>query len=165
MTDLVAWAAQWGVPHAAVVDLRLRMGIEAAKGLPLPATEGTPGSESYQQSLVRLEAPHFGVWLTRNNVGALLDTTGRPVRYGLANESAQQNAVIKSSDLIGIRSVTITPQHVGHVIGQFVAREMKESTWNYKGNKHEKAQRAFIDFINSKGGDAAFCTGPGSFTK
>lgn len=164
MTDLVGWAVKWGIPHAAIVDLRMRMGVEFPAPLPLPDNSDKK-SESYQQSVVRLEAPTYGVWLTRNNVGCLVDANGRPVRYGLANESKQQNEVIKSGDLIGIRSVLITQEHVGHVIGQFVSRELKHQGWCYSGDKHEKAQLNWVNFVNSKGGDASFCTGPGSFTK
>ena len=37
----------------------------------------------------------------RNNVGVLVDATGRPLRYGLANDSKALNTVLKSGDLIG----------------------------------------------------------------
>jgi hypothetical protein len=130
---------------------------------PPVVVDGKPGSESRQQSLVRIDAAESGVWLTRNNVGALLDARGIPVRYGLANESKAQNESVKSADLIGIRSVLIGPQHVGTVIGQFVSRECKHEGWTYKGDKHEVAQLNWCNFVLSKGGDAAFCTGPGSF--
>lgn len=155
------WAAQWGVPAAAVADLRRRMG--ASDAAPPIAIEGKPGSEAYQQSLVRLEAHRHGLSLFRNNVGALLDTRGVPVRYGLANESKEQNEAVKSADLIGILPVVIGPQHVGRTIGQFISIEMKHEGWTYKGDAHEVAQLAWANFILSKGGYAAFCTGPGQF--
>ena len=158
---LDAWAAAWGIPPAAVADLRARMHVAAAD--PAVAVTGTPGSEARQQSLVRLDAAKCGVWLTRNNVGALLDERGVPVRYGLANESKEQNKAVKSADLIGIRPMLIGPQHMGTVIGQFVSREVKHEGWRYKGDKHEIAQLAWANFVLSKGGDAAFVTGPGSF--
>lgn len=118
--------------------------------------------ESDIQAKIRLEASKKGVKLWRNNVGALSDVNGRYVRYGLANESAQLNAVFKSSDLIGIRPVTITADMVGKTIGQFVAREVKTENWEFKGTPREKAQKAFMDLINALGGDAAFCTDEGS---
>ena len=154
------WARQWGIPVEALADLRMRIGIDVAPAVQVTAS---PGSESRQQSLVRLDAATNRVWLTRNNVGALMDERGVPVRYGLANESKTQNQAIKSADLIGIRSILIGPQHVGTVVGQFVSREVKHEGWKYKGDKHETAQLAWLNFINSYGGDAAFATGPGSF--
>ena len=162
--NLDEWAARWDVHPHALLDLRMGLGIAHRSVEPAIAQEGAPGSESRQQSLVRLEAPAKGVWLTRNNVGALMDDRGRLVRYGLWNESKQQNAVTKSSDLIGIKPILVGPQHVGRVIGQFVAREMKEERWTFNPrDKHEQAQLNFINFITAKGGDACFATGPGSF--
>lgn len=159
---LEAWAAAWGVSPAALFDLRMRLGI-AGMHMPPLVIQGNPGSETRQQSLVRLDAAANGVWLTRNNVGALLDKRGVPIRYGLANESKEQNQKVKSADLIGIRPITITPLHVGLVIGQFVSREVKHAGWKYTGDEHERAQLNWCNFVLSKGGDAAFCSGPGSF--
>lgn len=152
------WAAKWGVTYDALVDLRARMGIDSATVV----TTGKAG-ESRQQSIVRVEAAQKGIWLTRNNCGSLLDSRGVPVRFGLANESKAQNEAVKSGDLIGIRPVLIGPQHMGRTIGQFVSREMKHEAWTYRGDRHERAQLAWINFVISKGGDAAFATGPGSF--
>jgi hypothetical protein len=154
------WAALWGVSRAALFDLRMRLGVES---LPALDVKGGDGSETRQQSLVRIDAATNGVWLTRNNVGALLDARGVPVRYGLANESAAQNKVVKSADLIGIRSVLVGPQHVGQTLGVFVSREVKHEGWTWKGDEHEVAQLNWCNFVLSKGGDAAFCSGPGSF--
>jgi len=131
---------------------------------PTIADTGKPGSEARQQSLVRLEAARRGILMFRNNVGALMDDRGVPVRYGLANESKQQNEVLKSADLIGITPRLIVAADVGKVIGQFTAREMKEEGWTFNPkDKHEVAQLAFIELVISKGGDASFATGPGSF--
>lgn len=161
---LDAWARKWGVSAEAVADLRLTMGVADTGVLAAPATPtGLPGSEARQQALVRIDAAQSGVWLTRNNVGVLLDETGRPVRFGLANESKKQNEIIKSGDLIGLRPVLIQQHHIGQVIGQFVSREVKHEGWKWKGDKHEVAQRNWLDFVVAKGGDAAFCSGPGSF--
>jgi hypothetical protein len=160
VTVLDEWASRWGVPAAAVFDLRMRLGIA---DLPALSIAESQGSESRQQSLVRLDAAQHGVWLTRNNVGALLDDRGVPVRYGLANESKEMNRRVKSGDLIGIRPIRIQQQHVGMLIGQFVSREVKHETWQWKGDSHELAQAAWANFVIAKGGDAAFCTGPGSF--
>lgn len=154
------WARQWGVSADALLDLRNRMGIASD---PEVAVSGKAGSETRQQALIRLDAAQQGVWLTRNNVGALPDARGVPVRYGLANESKAQNSAVKSADLIGMRSILIGPHHVGSVIAQFVSREAKHEGWTFKGDAHETAQLAWAEFVIAKGGDAAFCTGPGSF--
>ena len=162
MTDLTTWAIRYGVSPAALAELRaLLASNDHAPPIVVP---DAPGSESRQQSLVRLDAAQHGVWLTRNNVGAFQDPlTGRWVRYGLANESKQQNQQIKSADLIGFRKRLIVTADVGTVIAQFVSRECKAEGWKPSGKGREVAQRQWRDFINSNGGDAAFASGPGSF--
>lgn len=119
-------------------------------------------NESTIQALVRLEAAARGLALWRNNVGALPDPRGVPVRFGLANDSAAVNANVKSADLIGIRPVLITPDMVGRTIGQFLSREVKAPGWVYRGTARELAQLRWIEIVTAHGGDAAFCTGPGS---
>jgi hypothetical protein len=58
--------------------------------------------------------------LFRNNTGTLPDPrTGRPVQFGLARGSA---------DLIGLRTVTITPEMVGQRVAVFTSIEVKTST-------------------------------------
>ena len=116
-------------------------------------------NESEISQIVRLLAADNGVLLTRNNVGAGQLANGRHIRWGLFNESHAQNMQIKSSDLIGIRRRVITPDDIGTVIGQFVAREIKREGWKYHGSPHEQAQQRFIDLVNQWGGDAAFSTG------
>ncbi len=129
----------------------------------------TKESESYVQSAVRLEAGRTpGVKLWRNNVGVLLDATGRPVRYGLANETAEINRILKSGDLIGWRSVLITPADVGRTIAQFLSRECKPADWkparptDKARFAHEQAQRAWAQLVIEAGGDAKFATGEGT---
>jgi hypothetical protein len=114
------------------------------------------------QNLVRLEAAKKDILLWRNNVGAILDVTGRPVRFGLANDSRAMNRITKSSDLIGLRKVLITPAHVGTVIGQFVAREIKPDTWVFTGTDRENAQLNYLNMVAGHGGDATFVTGVGT---
>lgn len=117
-------------------------------------------NEASVQSLVRLEAAKRGWKLWRNNVGVLLDAKGRPVRYGLANDSAAVNANVKSADLVGIRPVVITQDMVGSVIGQFVSIECKHEGWKpAMKDTHEAAQRAWADLVMQAGGYAAFSTG------
>jgi hypothetical protein len=136
---LEQWIIRWGIPAAAERELR-----EALAGNDMAPAQA-------------------GVWLTRNNVGVLQDETGRPVRYGLANESKAQNEHVKSADLIGFRKRVIVPSDVGATIAQFVSRECKAEGWQYRGSKREVAQARWRDFINANGGDAAFVSGPGSF--
>lgn len=164
MTVLDEWARKWGVDTLALLDLKLRMGVAASDATPAVAVDGRMGSESRQQALVRLEAANLGVWLTRNNVGALLDARGIPVRYGLANESPAQNEQVKSADLIGMQPVLIEQHHVGTIIARFTSVEMKAQDWQFNPkDKHEAAQLNWANFVTSKGGVAMFCTGPDNF--
>jgi hypothetical protein len=119
-------------------------------------------SEAFVQSIVRLEAARKGIKLWRNNVGVLEDKTGRPVRYGLGNDSPALNKKVKSGDLIGWRPVLILSDHVGSMIAQFVSRECKRPDWVCTGTEHELAQIKWMDAINADGGDARFVTGEGS---
>jgi len=77
--------------------------------------------------------------LWRNNVGALRDQRGQLVRYGLCPGS---------SDLIGLRQVTITPDMVGQTLAVFTAIEVKD-----QGRLTEQ-QRAFITMVQQAGGMA-----------
>lgn len=142
---------------AAFRDLQVTLGTYTP---PLPQdAPGAGKSEAWVQSMVRLEASQQGIKAFRNNVGVLQDKTGRPVRYGLGNDSPQLNEVLKSADLIGIKPVLIQPHHVGHTFGQFWSRECKRPGWQYTGQGRETAQMAWCNLINSCGGDAAFTTG------
>jgi len=155
--NLNQWAIRWGIPYEALEDLRTQFGLINTDPAP---KEGE--SEAAIQTRVRLEASRKGARLFRNNVGACMDENGNFIRYGLANDSKQMNDLIKSSDLIGIRPVVIQQSHVGQVIGQFVAREVKAGTWSYTGTKREEAQLKFLELVAALGGDAAFANCEGS---
>lgn len=116
--------------------------------------------ESTTSSFVRLYAAQNNDLLWRNNVGVAPphEPGGRPIRYGLANESAAMNQEIKSSDLIGIHPVLITPAMVGTIIGQFLAVEMKHEGWIFNHTDKELAQKKFHDIVKSSGGRAGFAT-------
>ena len=117
-------------------------------------------SESDVQARLRLRASREGWLLFRNNVGVLIDATGRPVRFGLANDSKAVNKSIKSGDLIGIRPVLITQAMVGMVIGQFASVEVKREGWHLNPrDDHEVAQLSWKNIINNAGGYAIFSTG------
>jgi hypothetical protein len=151
---LSQWAARWNIPAGALQELMDLSGMLA--------TPRTDMSEAAVVAQVRLEATEKGGRLYRNNVGACYDEAGNFIRYGLANDSAKLNAVIKSGDLIGIKPVIITQELVGHTIGQFWSRECKEGLWRYRGTEREVAQLNWINHVNALGGDAAFCNGRGS---
>lgn len=156
--NLTDWAAAWGVSTPALADLRNRvLGLDG--GSPAPA----PGkSEAAVQAAARAEASRKGMRVWRNNLGAYQDPhSGSFVRYGLANDSAQVNAVVKSADLIGIRPRVIQPGDVGYLIGQFVSFECKHSTWTWGNTEREIAQRNWATLVLSLGGDARFITGEG----
>lgn len=102
-------------------------------------------AESTLQATIRLEASRRGVYLWRNNSGVLPDQRGVPVRFGLANDSAKVNKVLKSSDLIGI-----APD------GRFVAIEVKHPGWRGVRTERERAQQAFINLVIVNGGRAGF---------
>lgn len=160
--SLVGWAQRWGLSQDCLSELLAIMGTDGASSTPsVPPPPNA--SEAWAQSMIRLEAPRLGIYLTRNNVGALRDKRGVPVRYGLANESSQQNEVLKSGDLIGIRPIVITYQMVGCTIGQFVSREVKHPGWSYGGRGREVAQFNWAALVTKYGGDAKFATGEGSF--
>jgi hypothetical protein len=163
VSTLYQWAIDHGVGLAAIKDLEQRLGmtggLEGASDRPAGS-----GSELLVQWDCRMEGARAGLRMWRNNVGALLDERGVPVRYGLANDTAALNKSIKSADLIGIRPVTITPAHVGRTLGQFVSRECKAPGWTYSGNPREVAQLKWAELIIGLGGDACFATGPGTFT-
>lgn len=123
----------------------------------------TGASESRVQSQVKLEAADKGRRLFRNNVGAMKDANGVPVRYGLANDSKNLNEELKSADLIGFESIVITPDMVGMTIARFLSVECKHEGWqpNYN-DEHENAQRRWQDLVNGAGGRALIVSGPGS---
>ena len=158
--DLHQWAMRHAVSHTAMHELRGLMGMHGGHTMPEKAT-GT--SEAAVSNVVRMEAARKGVKLFRNNVGALIDTRGVPVRFGLANDSPAINKVLKSSDLIGWRPVLIGHEHLGLVLGLTVMRETKRVGWHYTGSEREQAQLNWLSLAVAGGCDASFCTGEGSF--
>lgn len=152
---LIEWAEKWGIPNAAFAELAQLTSDTAFT----PDPDKVGRSEEAIQNARRVHAAQGGAWLMRNNVGALKDHTGRVLRFGLCNETKDVNKRLKSSDLIGIEPVRITPAHVGQVIGQFVAIECKEYDWKWSGNAHEMAQLAFGCRVRSLGGKFHFESG------
>lgn len=151
---LLEWQRKHGITAEAMADLVTMVGLDVPR-----STKDTP--EARVQDKARLLASKMGWRLFRNNVGVLKDERGVPVRYGICNDSPAMNKRIKSSDLIGIRPVVITPDMVGSTIGQFVAREVKKAGWKYKGTEHEQAQLAFGTLVIGLGGDFKFYSDEG----
>jgi len=117
--------------------------------------------DARQQQLIRLESERRGTPLLRNNSGACLDSTGRMVRYGLGNDSQKTNAVFKSSDLIGIWPVMVTPEMVGRTLGVFLAVEVKPLGWTLRpGDDRAQGQAAFGKWVTDHGGIFMFATKP-----
>lgn len=115
--------------------------------------------EAAVQQRVQLRLAQSGALVYRNNTGACVDQTGRVIRYGLANESKQQNDQIKSSDLIGVVPVRIEPHHVGRTMGIFAAIECKHPDWHITpGDARAAAQLRFINLVRSVGGIGSFVT-------
>lgn len=114
-------------------------------------------SEAVTQQQIRLVLARAGAQMWRNQVGACTDATGRLIRYGLANDSAKLNKVVKSSDLIGVVPVLITPAHVGMTLGVFTAVECKAPDWRrIPSDERATAQQAFHDIVRGVGGFAGF---------
>lgn len=150
--QIVQWAQRHGVSPGALEELQ-HLFIDDNTHL----TGGNNGkSETAVQNEIRLATTKNGWRLWRNNVGVLRDERGVPVRYGLANDTAGLNKSVKSGDLIGIRPVTITPEMVGSVIGQFVSIEVKKADWIYRGTDHERAQLKWQHIVSGLGGYAKF---------
>lgn len=156
---LYEWAIKHQVGMDALVELRAVWGDVDTYASP----ESAKGGEALVQSRVVLEGSLKGVRLFRNNNGALNDKTGRPVRFGLANDSKARNQIIKSGDLIGIDSRPITLAEVGRPRGRFVSRECKPPGWTFgQDPEREGPQLAWAQLILSCGGDAAFCNAEGT---
>lgn len=124
-------------------------------------------AEAIVQDEIQMDAPKIGVNFLRNNSGVLRDATGRPVRFGLGNVSERVNKLFRSSDLIGIATVTITPDMVGKKIGVFVAAEIKEEGWTPPKRLDDRlvGQANFINWVQERGGFASFLTSVEDFRK
>lgn len=115
-------------------------------------------SETVVQQRTRLAFAKIGpMW--RNNSGACFDDTGRLIRYGLGNDSAQLNARIKSSDLIGITPVTawLASANAWVQLGVFTALEVKPNGWvRNPTDDRAVAQERFHAIVREVGGFAGF---------
>jgi hypothetical protein len=97
-------------------------------------------TEQQIQQHIRLTCSTGATRLFRNNTGTLRDQHGRPVSFGLAKGSA---------DLIGWRTVTITPEMVGQQVAVFTSIEVKTPTGRVKPE-----QQQWLDAVQAAGGIA-----------
>lgn len=118
--------------------------------------------EQAAQDDVELAASSLNMRLLRNNSGALTDNEGRLVRFGLGNVSKRVNQRIKSGDLVGWTTITITPEMVGKQVAVFTNVEVKPVGFKikaqYKEGTREHAQEAFNQLVRNHGGFAGFAT-------
>ncbi len=98
-----------------------------------------PSEQTIQQH-IRLACSIGSCRLFRNNTGTLRDINGRPVTFGLCKGSA---------DLIGWRSVTITPEMVGQQIAVFTSIEVKAATGRIRPE-----QQQWLNAVQAAGGIA-----------
>lgn len=151
---LHTWAARHGVSAEALADLESMLGLE---DLNVATRRDAGKSEGAVQNNLRLhlaQYPNWRVW--RNNVGALKDKRGVPVRFGLANDSPGMNEKFKSSDLICGETITA---YAGQKVLQHVHIECKEEGWHYTGTDREQAQLRWLLMINLAGGRGYFFNG------
>ena len=97
-------------------------------------------TEQQIQQHIRLALSRGPVRLYRNNTGTLRDQHGRPVQFGLARGSA---------DLIGWRTVVVTPEMVGQRIAVFISIEVKTPT-----GRLAPAQQHWLQAVRTAGGIA-----------
>lgn len=104
-------------------------------------------SETTILQRIRLAASKLpGVRLFRNNVGSLQAKDGRFVQFGLHPGSA---------DLIGWRTVTITPDMVGKQVAVFASVEVKTENGRVKPE-----QQNWLDQVEKAGGLAVVARSP-----
>ncbi len=97
-------------------------------------------TEQRIQQQIRIACSTGDTRLFRNNTGTLRDQHGRPVQFGLCKGSA---------DLIGWRTVTVTPDMVGQRIAVFLSIEVKTPTGRLRPE-----QQQWLDAVQAAGGIA-----------
>ena len=97
-------------------------------------------SEQRIQQEIRLAISKGNCRVFRNNTGTLRDQHGRPVTFGLCKGSA---------DLIGWRTITVTPEMVGQQVAVFLSIEVKTATGRLRPE-----QQQWLDAVQAAGGIA-----------
>ena len=98
-----------------------------------------PSEQTIQQH-IRIACSKGDTRLFRNNTGTLRDQHGRAVQFGLCKGSA---------DLIGWRSIAITPDMVGTTIAVFTSVEVKTPTGRIRPE-----QQQWLEAVQAAGGIA-----------
>ena len=106
------------------------------------AHDSVANAETTLQQQIRLAlGTHPEARIFRNQVGSLPDPrSGRLVTFGLAKGSA---------DLIGWRTITVTPEMVGRRLAVFTSIEVKTPTGRLRPE-----QQAWLGVVRSAGGVA-----------
>jgi hypothetical protein len=100
-----------------------------------------PSEQTIQQQ-IRLACSRGSARLHRNNVGRLPDPrTGRWVEFGVGGKGA--------GDLIGWRTITITPEMIGQQVAVFTSIEVKSATGPLRPE-----QRQWMEAVQAAGGIA-----------
>ena len=99
--------------------------------------------------LIQVAASKVGMRLFRNNVGQAKTEDGQFIRFGLCPGS---------SDLIGFKTKTITPEMVGKQIAVFTALEVKTERGRVTAE-----QQNFINMVQNAGGYAFVCRSESEF--
>ena len=101
---------------------------------------GVANSETKLQQEIRLALGRIpSLRLFRNQVGQLPDPrTGRYVQFGLAKGS---------SDLVGFKTIKITPEMIGQEVAQFVSIEIKTER-----GKLTEVQQNWLQKVHDSGG-------------
>ena len=99
------------------------------------------GEQQIQQH-IRLTCSKGLTRLFRNNVGRLPDPrTGRWVEFGVGGKGA--------GDLLGWRTITVTPEMVGSTVAVFTSIEVKTATGRLRPE-----QQQWLDAVQAAGGIA-----------
>ena len=98
------------------------------------------------QNEIRIACNTGGIRLWRNNIGKA-KIHGAIVNFGIPG--------VGGSDLIGFKTITITPDHIGKKIAVFAAVECKSAT-----GKPTNEQIAFLKFIRESGGLSGIARSP-----
>lgn len=116
-------------------------------------------SEQAIQQRIRLACGRGISRLWRNNVGTGWAGRANQVRHACTMELRPGDVVIQnarplhaglcpgSADLIGYRSITIGPEHVGQTLAVFAAVEVKSPT-----GRPTSEQTAFLEHVRAAGG-------------